>query len=462
MAVQTYAAGADLFTNVYFPGLVDQLHTATPELGLIAKSGRSQWSGRSVVLGSRTGRNRSYRPTSSARNSAAFPTTGRQTFDNFTIPAVVIHGSGGIEAFASAASQGSESAFADALKSEVQGHLLDMKKDKAIDFYCTPLGILGRLSDDPGGGAVFTLEQDSTQLAHWRGNGNRYLSVGQEVEIISQDGVTRRLDDDTGTAFTISAVASANRTQFTTDDNASAGVSVGDLVLRSGTHGAQADPGDNTEAALSWNGLEQLFANTNVDIPARGVSLNFELDVLQGVDRATAAGDYANAVTIDMDSNVLTRNTLNQGIKLGQYASGDYPDVLLCEGAVQLAIVDLMVGDQRYQPQKFPGGFQADALLWNAGNADVPVLGTRDCPYDRIYAFNTSGGIEQFVLQEMELIETDGSILRQDAAGGDVWNYNWREFSNLGSRQPNCGVKFTRVGGADESYGAGAGRHYAF
>lgn len=471
--MQTFALGANLFKRVYFPGLVDQLHTQTPELGLLAKTGRSAWGGADVRIGVRTTRNRSYRPTSSARERAALPATGRQGYGVFTVPCVIIHGSGGITAFGSAASQGSESAFAEMLKAEVKGHAADAQKDFGYDFFRTPLGILGRLSADPAPDAeVITLEQDpANQLVHWRGEGNRVFSPNQLVEIFSQDGVTRRASTAGNTTFFIdSADPNGNRTDiglvgFTAGarvagDGVEAGVTTGDLVVRAGTFAAQADPGDNTEAAFAFNGLEQIFADNTVDIPARGTSLNYELDVFQGVDRAVAGNEWARATVVGLGGANLTRTRINNFIKRVQHRGGSPLDVLLCEDSVQLAIVDLMVGDQRYQPQKFPGGFEAKALVWNAGSVDTVVVPSRECPYDRIYGFSLDGA-EEFVLQDFELIGTDGSVLRQDADASDSWNYSWRFFGNMGSRKPALGGKMINIGGADEGYGV-ATKVYAF
>ena len=463
MAVQTFAAATNLFKRVYFPGIRDQLNNTTPGLGILRSTGRSAWSGSEVRLASRTGRNRSYRPTRTANESAAFPTTGRQTYDNFTVNCVILHGSGGVTAFGSAASQGPEAAWADMLKAEIQGHVADMRKDLEIDFYGTPLGVLGRLSADPGAGAVYTVEQDPQQLVHWRGNGNRYLSVGQLVDVVDEAGTTIH---DTG--LVISAVASADRTGFTCDDGGTAGngtalaaVTTGDLVVRSGT--LLDATGAGGEANFAFSGIEHLFDSGDVatsTMPAVANAFGFELDNIQGVDRGATAGDYTRAPVRDFNGAALTRASINQMVRLMWEQSGVYPDVLLCHGSIQLAIQDLMVGDQWYQPQEFPGGFKAKALVWNAGDGDIPIIPTRECPYDRLYGLSLDC-IENFVLQDFELIETDGSILRQDSGGGDVWNYNWRKFCNIGSRQPNGAFKAVRIS-ADEAYGAGVARHYDF
>ena len=67
-----------------------------------------------------------------------------------------------------------------------------------------------------------------------------------------------------------------------------------------------------------------------------------------------------------------------------------------------------------------------------------------------------------FTLTDFEMIETDGSVLRQDSGGGDVWNFSFRMFGNMGSRQPNALGKMVRIGGGDEGFGVAAARLYDF
>ena len=83
------------------------LNEETPGLGMLHKSGKESWGGDSVRTAQRTGRNRSYRVTGTANSGAAFPGVGRQTIGNFTIGCRLLHATGGLEAFAQAASQGS-------------------------------------------------------------------------------------------------------------------------------------------------------------------------------------------------------------------------------------------------------------------------------------------------------------------------------------------------------------------
>jgi len=138
---------------------------------------------------------------------------------------------------------------------------------------------------------------------------------------------------------------------------------------------------------------------------------------------------------------------------------GDVPvELILCSDEVQFELVDLMANDVLFQPQSFPGGFRADALVWNAGNHNAAVLATRQCPHRRAYLLNLDC-VEVMTLVDFEIIETDGSLLRQDAGGGDVWNWNWRFFANMASRQPNGLGKVIRFGGVDEGLGE-TGRLY--
>ena len=70
--------------------------------------------------------------------------------------------------------------------------------------------------------------------------------------------------------------------------------------------------------------------------------------------------------------------------------------------------------------------------------------------------------MHNYVLRDIELIEEDGSVLRQSGGGGDEWDFSFRAFFNLGTTQPNALGKMVRIGGADEAFGIGAARVYDF
>lgn len=453
MASQTWTAATDLLKRVYFPGIRDQLNNETPGLGMLKRTGRDAWSGAEVRLASRIGRNRSYRTTSTAREAAALPNAGRQTWDNFVVGCVLLHGTGGLTAFGAAATSSSEGAFAPMLKTEIQGMVADAKKDMEIDFFGTELGVLGQVDGDPGAGVTVTMDQAQSLVA-WLSHGNRYLSPDMEIAFLSADGATV-------TNGTIASVATANRTQFDLTA-AAAAIADNDLIIRRGSVAAGAGAG--AAAGFCFAGLESIISDdpsVTATLPAQAAAGGYELDIFQGVNRNTATNSYALASVIDMANANLTRNTLNNLVHRVEEKSGMYPDVFLTHRSVQTAIADLMVGDQRYAPQEFPGGFKATSLVWNAGDRDIPIVVARECPFDRLYALNFDC-IERFILTDFELIETDGAVLRQAAAGGDDWVFSYRFFGQIGSRQPNGLGSLVRLGGADERFGAGAGRPFDF
>ena len=450
MAIQTHLAAAKLLKTVYFPGITDQLNNETPGLSILRRIGKEKWSGAQVNLATRIARNRSSRPTSSANEAAALPAAGKQGYDNFEVPCVLIHGSGGLTAFGAAATRGSESAFADMLKSEVDVIVADAKKDREIDFFGTPLGVLAQVTAAGGGGGATITLGDTQALVAWTSHGNRYFSPDMLIDLVRVDGsaLTNGTIESAATG-----VPTANRnTILTTADVATNN----DLVVRRGTISAGA--GGNAQPGFAWSGLEYLIDDTTT-APAAAAAGGYEFDKLQGIDRGSNA--YAQSTVVDLNNVELARNDLHNLVYQIEERGAAYPDVFLTHRSVQLAIADLMVGDQRYQPQELPGGFKADALLFNAGSADIPILVARECPYDRLYALDLDA-IEMFVLQDFEMIETDGSVLRQDSGGGDAWNFSYRHFANIASRAPNRLGKMVRIGGADESFGAGAGRLYDF
>tara|TARA_R100001594_G_scaffold150676_1_gene213495 strand:- start:20904 stop:22256 length:1353 start_codon:yes stop_codon:yes gene_type:complete len=450
MAIQTHAAASSLLKRVYFPGIRDQLNNETPGLGILERVGKERWSGSEVRAASRIGRNRSYRPTGSSNESAALPTAGRQTFDNYVINCVLMHGTGGLTAFGAAATQGSESAFEQMLKAEVDGLIADAKKDREIDFYNLPTGVIGRIGNVGGGAGALVLEQTQA-LDVTKSMGNRYFSPGMLVDIV--DEANNATIHNTGVS--VDSVDSANRTTIAVSALAGA-AAAGDFIVRSGTLPASA--GGAAEAAFAFSGLDYLIDDTTT-MPAQANMKGYELDILQGINRGTAANSWAKSSVVDLNGADLTRTHLHNAIYLMEERGATYPDVILTHRSVQLAIADLMVGDQRYTPQEFPGGFKAEALVFNGGDRDVPILVSRECPYDRAY-FLDLDAIKMFVLQDFELIETDGSVLRQSGTG-DAWQFSYRMFGNMGTLQSNAAAKIVRIGGADDTFGA-SGRIYDF
>ena len=209
MAIQTHVTATALLKRVYFPGIRDQLNNETPGLGILERVGKERWSGSEVRAASRTGRNRSYRPTGSSNETAALPTAGRQTFDNYVINCVLMHGTGGLTAFGSAATQGSEAAFEQMLKAEVDGLIADAKKDREIDFYNLPTGVLGRINSVAGAPTVVLDQAQSLDVTE--SMGNRYFSPGMLVDVVDEanNGTIHNI------GVTVNSVDPANRTNIT-------------------------------------------------------------------------------------------------------------------------------------------------------------------------------------------------------------------------------------------------------
>ena len=444
MPGQTHAAATALIKRKYGPGIHDQLSNESIAFGILKKVGKEKWGGSAFLHALRTARNRSTRP---GGEQTALPTSQRQTQANAQVGCRIYHGVGGFTAFGAAATEQSDAAFGEMIKVEVDGLISDARKDLNIDAYGTPLGVLGRVNGDPGAGVTVTLDQ-AQGLAAWDQYGNRYLSPNQRVEFIDQaDGTVR------GTVGVIASVEAANRTQFDLTA-AIAAIEDNDLVVREGTQAT----GAATTRAL--NGLEHLIDDTTT-MPADGVAMGYNLDLLEGIDRSVGGNEYWRGNVLDINNANLAETHFQNMVYRIEERSGMYPDLILTHRSVQGAFQQLLVGDRRFVPLTFPGGFKAEALVYNAGARDIPIVVDRECPSDRAYFLNLDC-ISNYVLRDIEMIEETGSVLRQAAAGGDEWEFAFRTFFNLGTTQPNALGKLARIGGADEAFGIGAGRVYDF
>lgn len=434
MPIQTYAAATNLFKRVYGPGIRDQLNNETLLLGLLKKIGKEQWGGQGFFEAVRTGRNRSTGP---GYETTALPTPGRQAFENFNIACRQYHGQGGFTAFGAAASSMSEGAFKSMLDTEVNGLISDSKKDFNVDFYGTEIGVLAKVNGDPGGGVSVTVD-GAQNVVYWLQSGTRYLSPGQLIDFI---------DETNGNVTGQSTIVSVDTALTFTIDAPVAGIQDNDLIVRRNAIA----PTGGAAVPSAFTGIEQLIDDLST-MPTAATSGGYNLDVIQGIDRNTAT--WARGNIVDLNNAGLSETAIQNLIYRIEDNSGMYPDVFICHRSVQSAFQQLLVGDRRFQPQKFPGGFQADALVYNAGDKDIPIIVDRECPYDRLYALNMDA-LKLYMLRDVEMIEESGSILRQDANGSDSWNFGFRMFGNLGTCQPNALGKMVRIGGADERYGVG-------
>jgi hypothetical protein len=446
---QTHALAGALLKRKYGPGIHDQLNNETIAFGIFKKIGRERWGGSNFFHSLRTARNRTTRP---GGEQTALPASGRQVFANAQVGCRLYHGTGGFTAFGAAASEGNDTAFGEMIKVEVDGLIADARKDFNVDTYGTPLGVLGRITNNPGGAATLLQLEQAQDLNAWRSYGNRYISPGQVIDILNEgDGTLLQ-------TVTVNTVSAGNRTDINSPAATPiiAGVDAGDLIVRSGTQ----DTGAPVYRAL--NGLEHLIDDSST-MPLAANALGVDLDTLEGISRAPGApaNSYWHGNVLDLGGVALTEASLQNLVYRTEERSGTYPDLFLTHRSVQYAIQQLMVGDRRFVPQTFPGGFKAESLVYNAGDRDIPIVVDRECPYDRLYSINLDA-MHNYVLRDVELIEEDGSVLRQSAGGGDEWDFTFRAFFNLGTTQPNALGKMVRIGGADEAFGIGAARVYDF
>jgi len=338
MAIQTTAATA-LLKQVYGPKIRDQLNNETLLFGLLKRVGKEQWGGSGFIEGLRTGRNRSTAPGSEAGD---IPAAGNQTYNNFTIGCRQYHGTGGVSAFGAASTE-----------------------MNAGGFYLLPTAVLGRVSANPGAGDDVAVTLEQTQALDVTSSlGNRYLSPGMEVSfMIPGTGVIR---SDNGGTPNVESVNATNRTQFNCN-NVHNDVTTNDLVVRGLAQGAIASAGAAEQIAL--NGLEHLIDDTTT-MAADASAGNIDLDIIQGINRApggTAGNTFAHGTVVDKAGAALTESDLQNLVYQVEERSGMYPDCFLTHRSVQGAIQQLLVGDRRFVPQSFPGGFKADALVYNAG-----------------------------------------------------------------------------------------------
>jgi hypothetical protein len=199
----------------------------------------------------------------------------------------------------------------------------------------------------------------------------KYLEIGQQVDVMSSDGLTARGSDRQITAINeTSRVVTISGAAFT--------ASVGDILVRQGS------------ANREINGLAALVTNTGT---------------LQNLDPAVVPQWSAT-----VDSNAGTLRTLSEGAMILQTdrvrTKGGKTSLILCGLGVRRAYWQLLVQQRRFTDTKeFTGGIQG--LAFNNGR-EIPVVEDPDAPDNTMYFLDESS-FKIYRPKDWSWINRDGS-----------------------------------------------------
>ena len=251
-------------------------------------------------------------------------------------------------------------AFSSAMDLEMTGLKNDIAKDSNRIFYGDGKGTIGTV--DTLGTTVNTVDLKSTQ----------YVEVGEQVDVLSSDGVTTRASNRQITAVNTT-------TGVITVDGAAFSTSVGDIVVRTGNYGREP------------NGLASLVTDTgalfNVD-PAVESSWKAIVDANGGTPRALSEG-------------LMIKNT--DAVRV----NGGKTSLLLTSLGVRRSYFNLLSQQRRYlQSTNFVGGLTG--LAFNNGR-EITLIEDVDCPAGTMYGLDEDS-LKVYRKEPWAFLNKDGSI----------------------------------------------------
>jgi len=212
--------------------------------------------------------------------------------------------------------------------------------------------------------------------------GAHYLRVGMEVDhcasAITGDPVAL---DGVESVMTISAIDNSTPSAPTiTTNDPTTNPSDGSILIPAGSRRVDTGTSTNANNSSYFAGVSGLLEYVS--------DLNSYAAVY---DIARAAGDTISGVHNKSGGNVrafdenlialVTDQVVDNGV-------GDEPDCLAMHSSVRREYVKQTAGDRRFAPVQKDKGY-AGRLVFNAGDAELPLLVDRDCPPGLAFVLNT-------------------------------------------------------------------------
>ena len=222
MATQTLTTADAILKNVYRGVIVELLNQETYLIDKVEKANANDlgtFDGRQLVIAVHTGRNRGR---GVASDGGTLATAGNQSYLNAFIP--IHYFNAGIELTDLVVRQTktNEGAFVNALTSEMNLALQDMRKDACRMAYGTGDGLLATVNSTSSGSAVIQVD-----------NG-QYIGVGDTVDVLVKSNGNTITN---GTAVSVTAVSFNGTAASSTQAQAQITLGGGNVSVTASTHG---------------------------------------------------------------------------------------------------------------------------------------------------------------------------------------------------------------------------------
>jgi hypothetical protein len=376
----------DILKNWYLPPVIRQLNDEVLILQRINNSKQNLY-GKQAVVPLSTTRSSGVGP---AAESGALPDPGNQDYDQATYTLKYVYARLRVTGPSMELTDNQAGSFLESLKSEMEGLMVDLKKDVARQSY---------------------------------GNGDGYIATcgttsGSATVVLNSDEAIRKGDLYVGMLVDIGTAAD--------EDSLVAGETISDLVIA-------------TPSIIVTTAITTTTSNFVSRKDARSGTTVHEISGLQeivseaantfgGIDSTATGKEYWDNQR-DNDNTNLTLDSLMQAENKVRIAGGKTTARITSYG-MQRRFFNLLQSQVRYtEPGDLKGGFKTLEFQ------GLPFIADYQAPYGSIFHLDEPG-LAVFSNKDFHWADNDGSILKW-RSGYDEWEAILRRYLQLGAKRRN-------------------------
>jgi hypothetical protein len=438
-------AGAELATlsnilkEYYMGPVVDQLNKEVLLLGRLESRSED-------LVGKRA-----YVPLTASRTTGigaraengTLPVAGNQTYEKAVYDLKYLYGKASVTGPSMAKTKSEAGAFLQALKSELDGLRVDLRKDLARQIYGDGTGVIAGVASIAAVSSsqqVITLDANATS-GYIADEGKEALNKGQlyvGMLISINDGSNTVVSG--GSALIIKAMNPATPSITVAAINVSSGAesapalaTTGNtawVILRYGvTQQASAGAGEVSSLSAEVDGLARIVSTGNFG----------------GIDASTNTWWQAQSVTPEATANAsgtraVSFDDIQKALNKVRVAGGT-PTAIVTSLGVQREIYSLFqtgpVYTENIATPDYSAGFRT---LTYAG---LPIVADIDAPYGTMYILDEST-LKVFSDQDFHFLDADGQTLRQ-AGDKDAFEAVMVRYMNMGATRRNNQCVMTNI-----------------
>ena len=412
---------SSVLKDFYLGPIVNQLNNEVLALTTFQKS-QVEWQGKKAIMPVKVGRNTGV---GFVAESGALPTAGNQQYADLQINARYVYGRFTVTGQSISASKTNAGAFVQALSSEMDGIVEDVKNSS--DRACF------------SGGSVIGYVWEKANQAAFQYAGATTSADGSAFTLggATTTAELRRMD-------TYALVGVATRVNAVTETTITFNAAIDTSAVPAGVVLAVVLPAASIvkyNTAAGW------------DLEPAGIQANLSAPSHFGVDRTSSTNATLRAThkVVDPSTDVYSSLTLSAFQRLLDQInldSGVKPDLLLMNDLMKVEFTSLLQGVSAanlFVPtdKKSDGHAGFESLFFNG----IEIKSSRQAPKGLIYALATKAAWKLAVLEDLGFMDEDGNVLFR-VANTDAYEGTARWYYNLVCNRPNtsgllCAVSFS-------------------